>query len=410
MPSTGSAQVAYALGVVSRLWPEPATVLATTRRSAAGGERVAAEWLLLPNPSRPTLLVPVGLPQASRMLQRHGDKIVPRAVRASMAWGVRTGQLAHLPVARIRVLAPQPSPAPGQRSAQGSAQGYLNEAVPGVQALGLILGTPRPNRKPVLQLFTADGATLGFVKVGVDGFTKRLVQTEAANLTVVHEAGLKTIEAPQVLHCGVFDDLELLALSPMHSSQERRDTSIPFPAMAELSRIKGVTSEPLASSAFVRSLTLAVDDLGAFPGASDLGLLLTRVLDRWGDGDVEFGSWHGDWAPWNMGHGNGRVQLWDWERFSCDIPLGFDAIHFRAQRVRHGQGDTAQSERRLVTDVPTLLTRAGAGDAALEPVRHLCLYLLEISSRFLRMSSTASEQTVPPRARWALDFAARLLQ
>ncbi len=61
MRSLDSEQVAYARDVVARLWPAPARVRVTTRRSPSAHERLAAEWLLLPKPSRPTLLVPTRL-------------------------------------------------------------------------------------------------------------------------------------------------------------------------------------------------------------------------------------------------------------------------------------------------------------------------------------------------------------
>lgn len=406
MPSLDSEQIAYARGVVSQLWPDPAVVRATTQRTVPSSQRVVGEWLLLPNPGRPTLLVPTQVPQASRMLQRHGNRIGPRAGRASLAWGVRTGALEHLPSARMRVTVDRRLAVTENRSAQA----FLAEAVPRLHALGLILGTPRPNRKPVIQLFAADGSTLGFVKVGVSDFTRQLVQTEAQNLEVVKAAALQTIDAPDVLHRGVFDDLDLLVLSPMSSSQERRQSSIPLPAMAQLARMHGTTTERLVVSTYLGALSTSAAQLGVSEGGSDLAHIAGRTADRWGDREVELGSWHGDWAPWNMGYRDGRVQLWDWERFASGVPVGFDAIHFRAQQVRHGQKTTQRAEEELVRDVPGLLRQMGPWTASPEPRLVLALYLLEISLRFQRMTSgEANGASVHPRARWAIDFAQRLV-
>ncbi len=127
------------------------------------------------------------------MLQRHGDRLLPRAGRASLAWGVRNGVLRRLPTSRIQVTYPVDTDVTPPTS---SAVGSLTTAIPGLRECGLILGTPRPNRKPVLQLFAADGSTLGFVKVGVSEYTSQLVQTEAANLAIIQDAGLQTIRGP----------------------------------------------------------------------------------------------------------------------------------------------------------------------------------------------------------------------
>ncbi len=68
---------------------------------------------------------------------------------------------------------------------------------------------------------------------------------------------------------------------------------------------------------------------------------------------------HGTWAT-----GDGVVELWDWERYSADVPIGFDAIHFQAQMVRHGREDTSAREAMLFDGVPDLLERMDARASA----------------------------------------------
>jgi aminoglycoside phosphotransferase (APT) family kinase protein len=56
-------------------------------------------------------------------------------------------------------------------------------------------------------------------------------------------------------------------------------------------------------------------------------------LAHWcGTAQVELGACHGDWTPWNMNIHNGRVQVWDWEKFTVGVPVGFDAAHCFVQR------------------------------------------------------------------------------
>ena len=52
---------------------------------------------------------------------------------------------------------------------------------------------------------------------------------------------------------------------------------------------------------------------------------------------LTFGAWHGDWAPWNMASTERGLLVWDWERFTSGVPLGFDALHYRLQS-RPGAG------------------------------------------------------------------------
>jgi hypothetical protein len=49
-----------------------------------------------------------------------------------------------------------------------------------------------------------------------------------------------------------------------------------------------------------------------------------RALER----DLAVGTWHGDWAPWNMTTAGGMLYVWDWERSEGGAPIGLDALHF----------------------------------------------------------------------------------
>ncbi|PWR12748.1 hypothetical protein DKT68_02545, partial [Micromonospora acroterricola] len=118
---------------------------------------------------------------------------------------------------------------------------------------------------------------------------------------------------------------------------------------------------------------------------------------RHGGTAVEFGHWHGDWVPWNLGRHAGRLVAWDWEHSGPDVPVGFDLAHDAFQRSlvlrgepaavaaaaadghleRHGERlGLGPAQRRLVVDAYLVemwlrtwrLADAGAGwNAALHP-------------------------------------------
>ncbi len=379
------------------LWPAPSRVRVTRRPGRAGR---AAQWLVLPGASRPRLLVPVGVRPAARMLTRHGDRPGARAVRAALAAGVRTGLLERGPVLRVVVDA-----APGAPSLPGHLAPVLGDGL----VLGALLGTPRVNRKPVLQVFDPAGRTVAFVKVGHDERTRWLVRREAGVLARLDQARLARVELPRVLHAGTFGALDVLVLSPLASSQQQGRHGVvppPLEAMAELAGTAGRARSPLGAGPYGERLRRLADG-ATTSGQRRAAGLVRAVLERHGDEEVDLGAWHGDWAPWNMGWSDGRLQLWDWERYAEGVPVGFDLVHFLGQRVRHDRPGLRAAEQGLLAALPGLLPALGvpAGRCRLT----VLLYLLELAARFLAPED-GSAGTGHPRARWALDLAERLLQ
>jgi hypothetical protein len=105
-----------------------------------------------------------------------------------------------------------------------------------------------------------------------------------------------------------------------------------------------------------------------------------RIEADAGDGLLTFGSWHGDWTPWNMSRMSSCLIVWDWERSTRPVPLGFDVLHHRFQFAwRAGRHSVAQA---------VMTTRRGSGGmlswlgvAAPDQEVLLRLYLLELILR-----------------------------
>jgi hypothetical protein len=124
------------------------------------------------------------------------------------------------------------------------------------------------------------------------------------------------------------------------------------------------------------------------------------------DRPMSFGSWHGDWAPWNMTWSAGQVQLWDWEGYQEDVPLGFDLVHHTLQTavVQHGEHPAVA--------VPAVVSRVAGRLAAFGLDREAAglvplLYLLHLIAGFAATGETGSRlarletwlpQTVPQLA------------
>ncbi len=382
----------YATQVVSRLWPTGSGA-ATTRRPV-GLAATEASWWVLPSASRARLLVPAGRSGAATMLVRHGDG-ARRVARLVTGAAVRSGLARLLPLARVTA------------RAGGPLQQVLEDVLGEGLTCGLLLGPPRVNRKPVLQVFDRAGATVAFVKVGTDAATSALVARETRCLAQVHRTGLRLVQAPGVLHAGRVGDLEVLVLEPLVSSQQAGRTAFPPPpveAMAELADSHDATREPLSRTVFWTSVRDAVGGVQHEPTRQRLEDLVRRIEAACGDAEVVTGSWHGDWAPWNTGRAAGRVQLWDWERFDPDALWGLDLLHYLAQRVRHAAPDRVAQESDLLAAWPRELAGSPGAGAEQDPRAVLLAYLPALAVRLA--GPGAGEH---PRARWACELAARVL-
>jgi hypothetical protein len=112
-----------------------------------------------------------------------------------------------------------------------------------------------------------------------------------------------------------------------------------------------------------------------------------RIGAAYGGEEVDFGAWHGDWTPWNMAWHRGRVQLWDWERFDPDVPVGFDLLHYRLQT---GAGYARWPD-------PAILAPFGLRERAAAITTEL--YVLELTRRYL--CAAQGELGVPLRSQAA---------
>lgn len=196
-------------------------------------------------------------------------RLVPRRVVPRRWW--------HAPLGPPLMLAPDDSIA----THLGEVFGAHVETVP------LVRPARRVNRKPVLEA-RSGGRLLAYVKIGDTDRAAELVATEAAALGKLAGLPLKTVVAPTVLYHGEWRSLPVLAVSPLPVRRGR------------------VPAELLAR---------AVEEIAATGGAAGP-------------------AWHGDLSPWNVSRsGDGRLLVWDWERYQVGVPYGIDVVHHFFQRA-----------------------------------------------------------------------------
>ncbi|WP_433416527.1 hypothetical protein ACQP1V_40400 [Microtetraspora malaysiensis] len=209
----------------------------------------------------------------------------------------------------------------------------------------------RANRKPILSAHAATDRTtrepLGFVKIGDSERARALIRHESATLRMLADRPLKTIAVPVVLHHGVWHGMDVLVLSPLPVTSAAAPPALLDAAVAEIASLGGDAPPG-----------------GAPPPPG---------------GHPDGHAWHGDFAPWNVSPAtDGRLLVWDWERFGTGVPLGFDALHHFLHRALRRMGPVSATRACLARAVPLL---APFGLSAAEARRTAAHYLITLADR-----------------------------
>jgi hypothetical protein len=375
-------RVEYLEDVCRLLWP--------------GGERAATrELIVLPRRSRPRMLVPSECRPAATALRHYGEPSswTARWGSRGLALVARSGGSRVLFRDRLRVGA----------AASGGIESYLADRLGREVRIGLYLSAPRANRKPVLQVLSPAGELLGIAKIGAGDVAARLVEAEHRALQTVALHRPARVVAPTVVSFDRWQQLPVLLLGALPVN-ERRVALAPDRlrlAMADIAAIGPSGSQTLAGSGYVRALRETVSRAPRSDDRELLEHLLGALLERSGDRSLRFGSWHGDWTPWNMASTRSGLLLWDWERFAEGVPVGFDALHHRLQSAIAPGGDPpGQAALRLWDGAALALRRfvAGAEEARVTAL----LYMMELAARHLADGQAAAGARLGAVGAWLL--------
>ena len=355
--------------VADALWPAPASWQATR------GRRSGAELLVVPNATSPRLVLPAQPRLAAAALRNAAN---------GTGWRTRARDAALLTLFRTRLhpLVLRDRLRVEGEDLPGSLRSHLREHAGVAGHWAMPVSRARANRKPVLQMIGDDGAPVAFVKVGTNPLTARLVRDEADALRALHRSGSK-LDIPRVLWSGSWQDLELLVLAPLPL---RGQTAEP-PWDAVVATARTIAEVNGRRTAVLRETTYWRDLGGRLTGHDDERSRALATVWRDLDGtaarsSLDLGAWHGDWAPWNMAWVDGRVLVWDFERFAGGVPIGFDLVHHDLQtRILDPQRDTETIVSDRLVEAPRLLGPLGVRPEAASLV--VAAYLLEIGGRWV---------------------------
>jgi hypothetical protein len=321
-------------------------------------------YVVVPSASKPRVLVPDGVPRAAAAALRYTVEATgstAKLQRSALATAFRLG-VGGL-ICRDRL---------ATNGATGGIDVHLSEVLGQPVLLGVYIGPARANRKPVLVLLDRKGNLLGFAKLGINELTRTLVDAEAAALHRLAGADLGPVTIPAVLHHGRWGEHALLVQEALPVWRPRATPSMTEEAeqaaLAAVAGCLGIREHAFAGSPYEVALRKAVQALDDVPARAGLAAVLDEVAAR--AEPLRFGSWHGDWSGTNNAVlADGRVLVWDWERFDSDVPVGFDALHLRLQRAITRLGAPPfEAAHALFDDSPEIVTT---------------LYLVHLGTRYL---------------------------
>lgn len=260
---------------------------------------------------------------------------------------------------------------------------------PVVMAVGSGSG---PYRKPVLQVFAANGVPLGYIKVGWNDWTREAVSREAAALQACMKHQM-TLGVPPLLGLSSWRGLDLLITGPLPRDIRGLGIGSELPDVGTLREISGLAAgsvSELAASPWWLGVQSRIQGVAQLAARSALQQAAERLEGAYGHVPLSFGAWHGDLVPWNLGRSGARLYAWDWEGSTPDVPLGFDALHFYYSVAFIAR------ERPLAEAAAFAAGRADAALGALgvpEGTRHVIatLHLVELALRHEEARRSAGE-------------------
>jgi hypothetical protein len=234
------------------------------------------------------------------------------------------------------------------------------------------------------------GSTVAFAKVGISAFTRSLVRREAETLSSLAGRDWHRLVLPSVVHHGSWQGHEVLVQQALRPRSRPTNASVLLSeAMVELARSSGTHNAALATSSYWHGLMSRLRELPAGERQAELLVTAHEVERRWGSLVLDFGAWHGDWAPWNMGYAGQRVLVWDWEGFALGVPLGLDAIHHHVQSSVVVEGLAPESAVESASEAcPGLLAHFGVSAETSQVV--VLLYVLELATTYLESGESGT--------------------
>lgn len=193
------------------------------------------------------------------------------------------------------------------------------------------LGTPGPNRKPVIQINTRDGIIAGYAKVGWNESTNSQVKNESDAIEILSRSTFDSFYMPKVLQSFVWNDRYVAIFSSPGNNLQSAPNSLSATYLnallefAEYNPVKMSLSESSFWSDFIERVKSVDNEYYRHILEQKSIPAIKKTL---GYKEIYFHVSHGDFAPWNAYVKDGRLFLYDWEGCNLRMPAGWDLFHF----------------------------------------------------------------------------------
>jgi len=195
------------------------------------------------------------------------------------------------------------------------------------------LGTPGPDRKPVIQILSSTGEVVGFVKLGTD-YTNNLIQNEANTVAGLSRFSSDLFSFPELIDKGWWQNRFFAVLSspkakPKVAPQQLSPNHIEV--LEELADIN-TTWMTLDESPFWTGLNEKIESLkdnNYF--YTTIKSVLHKIQKKLNSSPLPFHMSHGDFTPWNTYLVGEKLFIFDWEYSDNKALPGRDLFHFILQ-------------------------------------------------------------------------------
>jgi hypothetical protein len=357
---------------------------------------VVESYAVVPSLQRPRFVLPLSSRRAARQVLVSYNALRPMRVRLERR-ALATG---------LSVLAPRRVGTVINVCVRRGSQHHLEDllisahlaSVLGSPVVGLAFGVraPGPNSKPTLLCVRPSGELTGFAKVGWNPVTRHLVATEAHALRQIKASAL-SLSVPALLAETSWCDRALTVTAPLPADVEHWPDDREAPNITEtlaVSTIGPTSRQPLDSSRQVTALRSRTNDTWDPEVRQAFDALIDAMCTAVGNAVVDFGSWHGDWSPWNVATSGGRLVVWDWEHFNDHIAVGLDLVnwHFRVALNLDGLPVGAALGRARERSAASLVSLATSAE-----LDEICtsLLALELTARYEEMAAAGAGRSEP---------------
>lgn len=321
------------------------------------------QYVVLPSSSSPRVAVDRSEPRAVRdaMERMAASRTTSGAVRAIVGG------------ASSLVTRKKPTWTVGAGSSGATLRQHLCNALDTDLRISVSVGPPRPNRKPVIRCYDETGV-FAVAKLGLEPHTAAMVRNEAAWLQQLSGEPLADIVTAPVLYAGDFDGNPLLVMGALDLASDLGLSLGDVPlTVAQAFSDRHLGQDTVGTSTWWRELSTRID-----PEAG-VDAHLAAIAATPAFADVRVSAWHGDWSPWNMGWSRSdELCIWDWERTTTGVPVGFDLCHLHYQ---YGDGlDGADTDLEALGVSPDLLATTKQ------------LYLLELCARHSEAQALSTQR------------------